>query len=47
MIEAIIPTLILPQAKTAKEGVELLGRYVEQYGAGEGNSLYLADVNEA
>ncbi|WP_421261922.1 C69 family dipeptidase [Aeromonas jandaei] len=47
VIEAIIPTLILPQAKTAKEGVELLGRYVEQYGAGEGNSLYLADVNEA
>ncbi|WP_349919939.1 C69 family dipeptidase [Aeromonas veronii] len=47
VIEAVIPTLILPQAKSAKEGVELLGRYVEQYGAGEGNSLYLADVNEA
>lgn len=47
VIEAIIPTLILPQARSAKEGVALLGRYVEQYGAGEGNSLYLADVNEA
>lgn len=47
VIEAVIPTLILPQAKTAKEGVELLGQYVEQYGAGEGNSLYIADVNEA
>lgn len=24
-----------------------MGQYVEQYGAGEGNSLYIADVNEA
>ncbi|WP_421189545.1 C69 family dipeptidase [Aeromonas enteropelogenes] len=47
VIEAIIPTLILPQARSAKEGVKLLGDYVEKYGAGEGNSLYLADVNEA
>jgi dipeptidase len=47
VIEAIIPTLILPQARSAKEGVELLGHYVETHGAGEGNSLYLADVNEA
>ncbi|MBV7599106.1 C69 family dipeptidase [Aeromonas sp. sia0103] len=47
VIEAIIPSLILPQARTAKEGVELLGHYVETHGAGEGNSLYLADVNEA
>ncbi|MDX1301002.1 C69 family dipeptidase [Photobacterium sp.] len=47
IIEAIIPTLILPQVKTAKEGVELLGHYIETYGAGEGNSLYIADVNEA
>ncbi len=46
VIEAIIPTLILPQVKTAKAGVELLGKYVEEYGAGEGNSLYIADVNE-
>ncbi|HIF9365035.1 TPA: C69 family dipeptidase [Photobacterium damselae] len=47
VIEANIPTLILPQVKTAKQGVELLGQYIEKYGAGEGNSLYLADVNEA
>lgn len=47
IIEAVIPTLILPQVKTAKEGVELLGQYIEEYGAGEGNSLYIADVNEA
>ena len=47
IIEAVIPTLILPQVKTAKQGVELLGQYIEEYGAGEGNSLYIADVNEA
>lgn len=47
IIEAIIPTLILPQAKSAQQGVELLGQYIETYGAGEGNSLYIADVNEA
>lgn len=45
--ESVIPTLILPQVKTAKEGVTLLGQYIEKYGAGEGNSLYIADVNEA
>lgn len=47
VIEAIIPSLILAQAKTAKEGVVLLGQYVEKYGAGEGNSLYIADIKEA
>lgn len=47
VIEAVIPSLILPQVKTAKQGVELLGRYIEEFGAGEGNSLYIADPNEA
>ncbi|AGH81336.1 dipeptidase [Psychromonas sp. CNPT3] len=47
IIEAIIPSLILAQAKTAKEGVALLGQYVEKYGAGEGNSLYIADITGA
>ncbi|CAV26026.1 Hypothetical dipeptidase [Vibrio atlanticus] len=47
VIEAIIPTLILPQAENAKQAVELLGHYIETYGAGEGNSLYIADTNEA
>jgi len=46
VVEAIIPTLILPQATSAKHAVELLGKYIETYGAGEGNSLYIADVNE-
>ncbi|WP_070967042.1 C69 family dipeptidase [Vibrio sonorensis] len=47
VVESVIPSLILPQVKTAKQGVELLGHYIETYGAGEGNSLYIADVNEA
>ncbi len=47
VIEAIIPTLILPQAENAKQAVKLLGQYIETYGAGEGNSLYIADINEA
>lgn len=44
--EALIPSLILPQVKTAKEGVKLLGKYVAEYGASEGNILYFADKNE-
>ncbi len=44
--EALIPSLILPQVKTAKEGVELLGKYVAEYGSSEGNILYFADKND-
>lgn len=47
VVEAVIPSLILPQAKTAREGVELLGRYINQYGAGEGNGVLIADPDEA
>lgn len=46
VVEAVIPSLILPQARSAREGVELLGRYVEQYGAGEGNGVLIADPDE-
>ncbi|POZ61761.1 C69 family dipeptidase [Chromobacterium alticapitis] len=47
VIEAAIPSLILPQAKSAREGVALLGRYIQQYGAGEGNGVLIADPDEA
>jgi dipeptidase len=47
VIEADIPTLILPQAKTAREAVELLGKIVSEQGAGEGNGVLMADPNEA
>lgn len=45
--EAIILTLILPQAESALEAVELLGNYVETYGASEGNGVLISDVKEA
>lgn len=44
--EAVIPTLILPQATSALHAVELLGGYVEKYGAGEGNGVAISDENE-
>lgn len=47
VIEADIPTLILPQARTAREAVELLGKIVSEQGAGEGNGVLLADPGEA
>ncbi|AFH63326.1 C69 family dipeptidase [Paenibacillus caseinilyticus] len=44
--ESIILTLILPQSESAIEAVELLGNYVETYGASEGNGILISDVNE-
>jgi dipeptidase len=45
--ESIILTLILPQAESAVKGVELLGKYVEEYGASEANGIAFADEKEA
>ncbi len=45
--EAIIPTLLLPQAKTAKEAVLILGNYVETYGSAEGNGILFGDPSES
>lgn len=47
VVESILPDLILPQAKTAREAVQLLGKYVETLGAGETNGIQLVDANEA
>jgi dipeptidase len=47
VIEADIPTLLLPQAKTAREAVALLGSVIKDQGAGEGNGILLADPSEA
>lgn len=44
--ESIIPTLILPQINSAKEGVKLLGKYVETKRASEGNGILFSDVDE-
>ena len=45
--ESVIPTLILPQAETALNAVELLGQYVEQYGASEVNGVLFGDPDES
>ncbi len=45
--EEIIPTLLLPQAETALHAVELLGGYVEKYGASEANGMLIGDPTEA
>ena len=45
--ESVIPTLLLPQADSAVDGVRLLGHYVEQYGASEVNGVLLGDPQEA
>lgn len=47
IVESVIPSLILPQATSAREGIQLLGRYVDQYGAGEGNVIFISDPQEA
>ncbi|MDO5041177.1 MAG: C69 family dipeptidase [Peptoniphilus sp.] len=44
--EANITTLVLSQATTAREGVELLAKIVDEKGASEGNTLMIADQEE-
>ena len=43
IIEQNMLGLVLAQATSAKNGVEILGRYIEQYGSGEGNGVQFAD----
>ncbi|MCP2091170.1 UNVERIFIED_ORG: dipeptidase [Paraburkholderia sediminicola] len=45
--ESVIPTLILPQAETALQAVELLGQYVETYGTSEVNGVLFGDPEES
>ncbi|MBL4950841.1 C69 family dipeptidase [Neobacillus sp. YIM B02564] len=44
--ESVIPSLILPRVKTARDGAKLLGQYIEKYGSAEANGLAIADKNE-
>ncbi|BBF41389.1 probable dipeptidase B [Lachnospiraceae bacterium KM106-2] len=45
--EISMGTVILQQARSAREGVELLASIVDKYGAGEGNIVMIADQKEA
>ncbi|EEU30915.1 putative dipeptidase B [Limosilactobacillus coleohominis 101-4-CHN] len=40
-------TVVLPFVKTAREGVQRLGKLIAQYGTGETNGVLFADDNEA
>ncbi|ULJ59325.1 C69 family dipeptidase [Wielerella bovis] len=44
--ESIMATVVLPHVKTAREGIELLARVIDEKGAGEANSLIIADQQE-
>jgi dipeptidase len=44
--ESVIPTLVLPQATSARHGVELLGGYVSSCGASEPNGVLIGDADE-
>jgi len=44
--EISIGTLILGKAATAREGVELLAKIIDEKGSGECNSIMIADPNE-
>lgn len=46
LTEAAITTLILPRIQSAREGIELIAKVIEEKGAGEGNIVVLADKNE-
>jgi dipeptidase len=47
VVEEVIPTILLPQVKTAREGVLLLGRLIEERGSAEGFGVAFVDKNEA
>lgn len=44
--EPDMASLILMQAKTAREGVKVIADIIDRKGAGEGNIIYVADKNE-
>lgn len=44
--ESVIPTLLLPQAESARHGAQLLGEYVTRFGASEPNGVLIGDPDE-
>ncbi|WP_068267441.1 C69 family dipeptidase [Caviibacter abscessus] len=44
--EDAINDIVAPFIKSAKEGVELLGKYIEKYGSNEGNGIIFSDDKE-
>ena len=46
LAEAGMTTLILPRVKTAREGIELLAKVIDEKGSAEGNNIMIADKDE-
>jgi dipeptidase len=44
--ESVIPTLVLPQAQSARQGAAMLGDYVTRFGASEPNGVLIGDPDE-
>lgn len=44
--EDAINDIVAPYINSAKEGVELLGKYIEKYGSAEGNGILFSDMDE-
>lgn len=47
ILEEAIPSILLPQIQSAKQGVELLGKIIEQQGSAEGFGVAFVDKHEA
>ena len=47
ILEEAMVTVVLPYVKTAREGVERLGKIVEKHGAAEADGILFADRDEA
>ena len=47
LAESFLCQLVAMCASTAREGVEVLGKYVEMFGNAENNTIMIADQNEA
>ncbi|TDR76686.1 C69 family dipeptidase [Paludibacterium purpuratum] len=45
--ESEVTSILLPQIKSARQGVELLGKIIDTQGSGEGFGIVFADKNEA
>lgn len=47
LLEEAMITIILPFVKTAREGVQRLGKIIDQFGSAEANGILFADQTEA
>ncbi|MBP2058164.1 dipeptidase [Lactobacillus colini] len=47
ILEEAMVTVVLPYVKTAREGVERLGKIIEEHGAAEADGILFADRDEA